>query len=198
MPPILPLMCPTTLSIFDTYLENGKIFLDYGSGGSTLHALNYENLNKIISFENDPIWFHKINNLLKKNKNKEKIEYNFLPSYFNAIENIPANDIQDINIILIDGRHRVATCLNLFRYISNDCVILYDDFKYRYERDKIILEYFDIIEKNWDNGEGGGSGLVVLKKKKVDPPSKILIQKYEVIGADPAGRNRAHSPVNIL
>jgi hypothetical protein len=78
------------------------------------------------------------------------------------------------DMVLIDGRFRVACSLKLFGQVSNDCVIAFDDFLDR-KHYHIILDYYDIIEKTENNS------LVILRKKQgINIPIE-LIAKYEVI-----------------
>ena len=73
---------------------------------------------------------------------------------------------------MIDGRFRVACALNCFNYISDNTLIVFDDFLDR-EYYHIVLDYYEIFEK--------GNNLVVLQKKNVEQPDENLIKKYESI-----------------
>jgi len=77
-----------------------------------------------------------------------------------------------IDLILIDGRFRVACCLHCYNIIDKNTCIIFDDFLNRPEY-HIVLDYYDIIEKTSDNI------MVILKKKDRDPPSVDLKSKYE-------------------
>ena len=79
-----------------------------------------------------------------------------------------------IDLVLIDGRFRVACCLKCYNIISKNCVIAFDDFLNR-EHYHIVLDYFDIVEKTEDNR------MVILKKKKNKVIPEELIRKYELI-----------------
>lgn len=78
------------------------------------------------------------------------------------------------DLILIDGRFRVACCLKVFKQINKECFIAFDDFLDR-KVYHIVLDYYDIIEKTENNS------LVILRKKAGEPPSNELIAKYEII-----------------
>ncbi len=73
-------------------------------------------------------------------KNKKKIL-----NYINSINRyLEGKDYPDF--ILIDGRFRVACCLNLLRYLNkntSNIIILVDDFRKRHHY-KILYQYFDI------------------------------------------------------
>jgi hypothetical protein len=95
-------------------------------------------------------------------------------NYSNQITKLSKEEQDSIDLILIDGRFRVACCLKCYDVIKDNCMIAFDDFLPR-PHYNIVLEYFDIVEKTTDNR------MVILKKKKnVDIP-KELIEKYELI-----------------
>jgi hypothetical protein len=94
--------------------------------------------------------------------------------YNGAIYFLDKNLISKIDLILIDGRFRVACCLKCFDVINNDCFIAVDDFFKRPEYN-ILLEFFDIVEKTQDNN------MVILKKKNnINIVPKDIIKKYEL------------------
>ena len=97
-------------------------------------------------------------------------------NYSNVIGNLDYLIAQKINLILIDGRFRVACCLKCFDVINDNCYILFDDFLYRPEY-HIVLKYYDIVEKTTDNS------MVVLKKKNIEGSidNSIQIQLIELI-----------------
>ena len=141
---------------FEKNLNKSKFYYEFGSGSSTLKA---DQLNiRFVSIELDKSFFNLIQKkLTKKNvqyipigpvgefsyplfKNKKKIF-----NYINFIEFFFKNmDYPDL--ILVDGRFRVACCLNLLRFLDNeqlDTILLIDDFKDR-NHYKILYEYFNI------------------------------------------------------
>jgi len=74
------------------------------------------------------------------------------------------------DFILVDGRFRVACCLNLLRFLDKeqfDMIILIDDFKNR-NHYKILYEYFNIKLV-------GRMALLTSSKKKFD---QEVFEKY--------------------
>jgi len=140
---------------FRENLIKSKFYYEFGSGSSTLMA---DHLNKrYISVELDKYFFNLIQKrLTNKNvkyipigpvgefsypllKNKKKIF-----NYINLIEFYLKDMSPDF--ILIDGRFRVACCLNLLRLLEKekfDKIILIDDFENR-NHYKILYDYFNI------------------------------------------------------
>ena len=97
--------------------------------------------------------------------------------YSDYMQNLTKEEQQNIDLILIDGRFRVACCLKCFDIINIDCLIDFDDFLDRPQY-HVILNYYDIIEKTEDNR------MVILKKKSLNEDFTIpteLIQQYESI-----------------
>ena len=92
--------------------------------------------------------------------------------YSNVIRTLDNIFLSKLNLILIDGRFRVACCLKCYNCINDNCLIIFDDFfnrKYYH----IVLDYFDIIDKTNDNL------MVILKKKNGKIIPNELIEKYE-------------------
>ena len=94
-------------------------------------------------------------------------------NYSNQITKLSKEEQESIDLVLIDGRFRVACCLICYDIIKDSCLIAFDDFLNRPQY-HIVLEYFDIIEKTQDNR------MVILKKKKNVNIPKELIKKYEL------------------
>jgi hypothetical protein len=178
-------------NMFYNYIDKANIFFEYGSGGSTYQASIRPNIKKIYSVESDKLWYDKV---------KKNIKHNNFTYYYNEMDTVPntwgnpgknSTSVQQINysskiltlkpdeqknidLILIDGRFRVACCLKAFNVISTNCLIMFDDFLNRNQY-HIVLDYYDIIDKTVDNR------MVVLKKKNnIVIPNK-LIKKYELI-----------------
>jgi hypothetical protein len=96
-------------------------------------------------------------------------------NYSNYMAKLTIEEQQNIDLILIDGRFRVACCLKSFDLINSQCLIAFDDFLYR-PHYHVVLDYYDIIEKTSDNR------MVILQKKKsINTVPKELILKYELI-----------------
>ena len=191
-----PHLKPADKLLFYKYLKNASNYLEYGSGGSTYQAFLCTNIDHIISVESDQKWIDKIQNEIDNTnniKNADKINFKFIDmkigdngwghpgidstkeeraKYSNVICELDKEIVDKIDLILIDGRFRVACALKCFSKIKEDCFIIFDDFLER-NHYHIILDYYDIIEKTSNNS------MVVLKKKNCEGPSDELIKKYE-------------------
>jgi len=188
-----PCFKPNDTYLFYDILKTATHYLEYGSGGSSFQAANQENIKTIHSIESDPEWY----NIVCKNIQKTKpitLMYkhlNTVPNscgypgegcliehakeYSRAIKSLSETESRRLDMILIDGRFRVACCLNCFDVISNECQIVFDDFINR-QYYHVVLEFYDIVRKTKDDV------MVVLKKKPdIIGPSRELIEKYELI-----------------
>jgi hypothetical protein len=94
--------------------------------------------------------------------------------YTNIIRNLDKNLLSKIDLVLIDGRFRIACCLKIFEYINNNTFIIFNDFFNR-PYYHFILDYYKIVDKSIDNS------MVVLQKKNCNKPSNEIIEKYESI-----------------
>ena len=178
--------------MFYKYLNFANVYFEYGSGGSTYQATIKKNINKIYSVESDKLWHNKLKEILTK---YNKINYIFnemdaIPNnwgspgknstnvqkinYSNQILLLNKNEQNNINLVLIDGRFRVACCLKCFNVINPNCLIAFDDFLDR-PHYHVVLNYFDIIDKTLDKR------MVILKKKNNISIPQELIKKYELI-----------------
>jgi len=158
-------------NFFKEELKNCNFYLEFGSGGSTILA---EKLNKkFYSIEGDKDFFKFISKKIKNNK----IKYNSLgivgfycipiiQKYNAAIKKINNNQknriknycseiFEDLenekivpNLILVDGRFRVLTCLYLYSFLRNKnskFKLILDDYPNR--KNYHIIEKFFHIER---------------------------------------------------
>ena len=134
-------------------MKPGNIYFEFGSGGST-NLASYYNL-KTYSVESNVKWH--------ENLKRNGIIANYITIDLKANSaGYPGNntDINDwkkyiqaykkeynADIILIDGRFRVACALDIFGKIRNDTIILIHDYEHR--KQYHILERFYIKIKSW-------------------------------------------------
>jgi hypothetical protein len=189
---MIPELSENDMKMFYKYLDNSTIYFEYGSGGSTYQAYLRQNIKKIYTVESDKTWIEQLKNLIKDDS---KITYIFnemgthpntwgypsktcnksnLISYSECIFNLNTEEIKNIDLIMIDGRFRVACCLKFFDVINDNCYIIFDDFLIR-KKYHIILDYYKIFENTKDKR------MVILRKKKNVSIPIELIKKYELI-----------------
>ena len=166
-----PIMTKNEIIALSYFMKPENIYFEFGSGGSTNLASFYK--VKTYSVESDVKWHEKlkfkgitanyitvdlkVNHLGYPGNNTNVDDWKkYIQSYkreYNA------------DIILIDGRFRVACALDIFRKIRKDTLVLLHD----YERKKYhVLEQFYIKLQIWD------SLVLFIKDPKVSSiPEKI-------------------------
>lgn len=180
-----------SLPLFMKYLQKCSNYFEIGTGASTYAASKIDGIQNIYSVESDKNWIQKIaENIQDKDKviflfnemgtngnwgypgkhatNQQKINYS------DQIHALTDEQFKTIDLILIDGRFRVACCLKCFNKMNDECIIAFDDFTIR-KYYHIVLDFFNII----DNDQG--CTMVILKKKQNVSIPKSLIEKYELI-----------------
>ncbi len=181
MEPLLPIK---EKELFYKYLKNARNYLEYGSGGSTYQASIAPNIKNIVSVESDKLWYHKMNDLIKDKLKYYYIELNARPNTYGFPINaepimmekyssiIKKYKKYQFDLILIDGRFRVACALICHSYINNNCKVIVDDIKDR--------PYYNEIYNYYDKIEEAGRMVVFIKKqnKLNNTPSNELIKKY--------------------
>lgn len=189
---MIPEFMENDMIMFYRYLDKANVYFEFGAGGSTYQASIRKNIEKIYTVESDIEWVNKLKENIEINKiNFLYVEMNTKPNtwgypgndcsniqkinYSNQIRNINDEECKNIDLILIDGRFRVACCLKCFNLINDNCLIVFDDFLDRSEY-HIILNYYNIIDKTIDNR------MVILQKNKniLNIPDEIIF-KYELI-----------------
>jgi len=161
----IPVMDPDGLQFFKANISKSICYLEYGSGGSTVYSANIAKVKNIISVDSDPKWIDAVKNATNNAesnvyfnycnigdvgewgnpKNKEQIDnfwkYSFLPW------DIAKKHSLDPDLVLVDGRFRVASFLVSILFSSNDTLILFDDY---YDRPHywVVEEHCNILAKH--------------------------------------------------
>jgi hypothetical protein len=189
---MIPELGKNDIKMYYRYLDKATVYFEYGSGGSTYQANLKPNIQKIYTVESDKTWMDKLNSVITNNS---KITYIYnemgtkphtwgypcgrclktdLINYSEHIRNLSVEERSKIDLVMIDGRFRVACCLKCFDIINDSCYIAFDDFLIR-KKYHIILVYYEIVEKTEDKR------MVILRKKKNISIPADLIRKYELI-----------------
>lgn len=181
---------PNDKIMFIKHLNKCSNFLEYGCGGSTFLAVSSSNINNVYSIESDKEWIQKVDKSLNLDaKTKLKFFYKEIltrpNNWGNPGRNCPLlnkknysdgiNDMEimkHIDLVLIDGRFRVACCLKLYDKISENCLIAFDDYMNR-NFYHVVEKYFKIIDHTQDKC------MVILQKIPNLTMDNNLIQTYE-------------------
>ena len=149
-----PMMSDNELIALSYFMKPGNIYFEFGSGGSTNLASYYK--VKTYSVESDVKWHEnlKMNGIRVNYITIDlKVKSSGYPGKETTIDDwkryIQAYKKEyNANIILIDGRFRVACALDIFPKIKNDTLILIHDYD---RKEYHILEKFYIKVKIWDS-----------------------------------------------
>lgn len=190
---IQPHLLPNDRLLFINYLENARGYFEYGSGESTIRASKCIGLKRIYSVESDPDWFHQLSDCVKDDPRVSLIFVDLechprtwghpgpglCPSrkalYSDQWSRLSPDARAQIDLVLIDGRFRVACCLKMYEHVTADCIILFDDFFNR-PAYHVVLAYYTVINQTSDHH------MVVLQKKpNIQSPPNDLIRHYENI-----------------
>lgn len=194
-----PWMTKNEQNLLYHYLDQAKVYFEFGSGGSTYQALK-RNL-KIFSVESDISWHRQIRkdlinftNIINSFYQEHRINSIFSPEitfltvdlhskpnslgwpgkdstfedclrYMRAYNHTKYN----ADLILIDGRFRVACALNVAKEINTNVIVIWHDFLTR-DFYHIALNYFEIIDS--------ADNIVALKVRQNYFDLNIL-EKYE-------------------
>ena len=153
-----------------------NIYFEFGSGGST-NVASFYNLT-VYSVESDKMWHNKLKHSgIKANyiTIDLKAHGNFgHPGIGTTVEDwkkyIQAYKSEyNADIVLIDGRFRVACALDIFPKIRNDTIVLIHDYV---RKEYHIVENYYIKIKRWDNLAS------FVKKPNIDSIPKNIYNKY--------------------
>lgn len=172
-----PLMHVYEYKFIEKFLNEDDIFLEWGSGNSTIYYSGI--VKKLITIEHD-VDYHKqteiaikmydiknIDNILiRTNDNFPATRENRYKAFEDYI-NYPKNNNLKFTKCLVDGRARKFCAQSIVDMIDENVIVFVHDFNYNnvegYEDEEYfddILKYYDIIERVTE-----GQGIVALKKK---------------------------------
>ena len=158
--------------MFKKYVRKSNIYFEFGLGGSTVFACKSKNIKKVFCVESDRNWIRKVKSEISEcsitfmyvninaNPNRwgrpiDKSKIKNWPKYSSAIleiEYIP-------DLVLIDGRFRVACAINAFKVIHNDGIILIHDYN---------RKGYHVVEKFLKPIRYAGNLQAFRKRKNVD------------------------------
>jgi len=161
-----PLMHKYEYEFIAKYLNKDDIFLEWGSGNSTLYFS--ELVKQVISIEHDKDWINNIQ-IAIDNYNIDNIILNHIAAHspnpipcryeqFKDYVEFPKNNNLKFTKVLIDGRARKYCAKAIYDIIDENVIVMIHDFNR--EDYKKVLKYYDIIEQLID-----GQGIVAMKKK---------------------------------
>lgn len=171
-----PWMTKIEVIIFSYFMKPGNIYFEFGSGGSTNIASYYK--IKTYSVESDIKWHQKLKrsgiraNYITIDLKANSLGYPGRGTKITDWKRYIKSYKKEYNadIILIDGRFRVACALDIFHKIRNDTLVLIHDYTKR--KNYYILEKFYVKIKTYD------SLVIFIKKQDVDSIPESLFNLY--------------------
>lgn len=134
-----PHMDEQTLEIFRELLKNAKSYIEYGCGGSTVFAFTQSN-TKIICVDTDPSWLEMVLNFIPGDLSRldachvglgEVTDWGY-PTDTNADGTVyaswPWTRTKDCDLVLIDGRFRVACFAKTMLEAKPGTAVLFEDY----------------------------------------------------------------------
>jgi hypothetical protein len=163
----LPHMSIKEFQLFKEVCSNKKVFLEYGSGGSTIWLLKKN--KKLYSVESNPDFYKYMNSIKLVKRSANNLQYRFIdlgptnawgkplatthsndwPAYYSEIWNDIDATSNKVDIVFIDGRFRVSCCLyTILKVVEHrwkDTVFLFHDF-WRRKHYHEVLEFLQEIK----------------------------------------------------
>ena len=165
--PTVPMMCDEDIKFIESFLTSKDIFLEWGSGGSTMYFSS--KVKKYYSIEHDVIWANALYFNIPSNVEYYQVFPNLpLSDPFTLYDEIKdyVNKVDDLNVktfnkVLIDGRGRRFCAIKVLPYLDKNSIVFIHDFWGRECRGYFeVFKYYDIIDYTTSN-----EGLIALKKK---------------------------------
>lgn len=171
--PNFPLMDPKEVELIQRALRPESIFLEFGSGQSTLYFGPY--VKSLISIEHAPDFFKKLSSKLDKlqlnhvhlrlhpaepgwdnNVSVRDSDYRGTPisafrGYLDSVDKLSAEQLigcpssPTVDVALIDGRCRVACAVKILPYLTESAAVFIHDFFHR-DRYKKVLAFYDQVD----------------------------------------------------
>lgn len=116
----IPWLTYSFLDFIDGRLNKDLLLFEYGAGNSTLFYAKH--VKKVIAVEHDKNWFERIKNQMPANVAIKNISLEN-DDYINAIK----QEDQLFDIVIVDGRKRVACCKSAIEKLSTGGVLILDD-----------------------------------------------------------------------
>jgi tRNA A58 N-methylase Trm61 len=111
------------IDFLEDRLNSDLSIFEYGSGSSTLYFGS--KVGEVMSVEYDPKWFDKVQGLIDGTTNVEVHFIDLKGPYVDAIEVLGKG--KKFDLVIVDGRERVACAIKAFDFVSQNGVVLLDD-----------------------------------------------------------------------
>ena len=187
---ITPHLGKDGLAVFERYVSNASCYLEYGSGGSTLRAHSL-GAKHIISVDSSKDWIQSIATKIDKPLTTDLLYCNIgsignwgkpinddgiknYHQYMAAPWKVAFDKNLDVDLIMIDGRFRVACFLYSLLCAKPGTIILFDDYTLR-------LRYH-VVEEFCKKGKNYGRMAEFTVEKNYNLPDLVArISEYSIV-----------------
>ncbi len=184
-------MTKDEMDMLHLYMDSSNNYLEFGSGASTIYGSNAPMIKTIDSVESSEMFINvnlKTNAVITNALSTGKLLFHIIDIGETTSWGIPTNESKihlwpnysrsvfskksNHDLVLVDGRFRVACTLNCILNTPENCKIIIHDFWIRPEY-HIVLKYLEILNRI-------GSLAVFDKKRDIDPEElQSLINEYQ-------------------
>lgn len=176
-----------TKLMFSQLISQSIFYLEFGSGGSTIYALKKTNVAHVYSVESDVLFLEEIQNVLTESERSrltnvhidigetgswgnpvdESGIHNYW-SYPSIVWGMITNQSHHPDLILIDGRFRVACFLISLLHARANTTIIFDDY---YDR-----EHYQLVQKFLEPNQRVGRAAIFQTNEPLKIETDILNQ----------------------
>jgi protein O-GlcNAc transferase len=151
------IMTPKEIDLLKNYVSNASSYFEYGCGGSTVLVNSYPNIKRMVSIDSCLEWIKKTKEQIS---DSSKVNFYYVDINGNCtgwgapVDNSKKSDWikypnsileqkENFDLVLVDGRFRVACCTAAAIKMSKDSILLLHDCE-RYK--DIPLKKIDQVE----------------------------------------------------
>lgn len=189
-----PAMDAKGLSFFRNQISKSKCFIEYGCGGSTYHAAMIAKVPNIISVDTSKLWVDKVKRSLSNsgshldlfhcdvgeignwgtpiNGDRHKHFWRYMVHPWTQAKKLSLEP----DLVLVDGRFRVASCLYSLVAATEGTLIMFDDYLDR-KKYAVVEDFCQIKEVH-----GRMAVFCVDKKYAVDEIVAAIAQNSVLFG----------------
>lgn len=192
-----PVMTDAEMNLFKTYLANCHVYFEYGCGGSTCLASTYWNIEQMYTVDSTHDWVSKVKEepSVQQKISCKQIEFYVIdidanPNYWGfpkseaKKENWPLYStvmtricpMKQPNVILVDGRFRVACTIQSVLSCTGSPFICIHDYTHR--------PYYHVVETFLDKVDQVDTLVILQKPNDKNIDEKALVALYDTYKYD--------------
>jgi hypothetical protein len=159
-------MTEKELEVLSQALSQATRYLEFGTGNSTKLAVSYPNIEKIVGVESDAQFFKDVvltDPVIQLAQQSKRLtthcidigktfrwgqpEDNQMRHLWPNYSLLPYNDFKDYDLVLVDGRFRMACALNALLNATKEFTLLIHDYPPRKQLHRLVWSgLFDVVK----------------------------------------------------